>query len=457
MALGTGALKIVFVVAVIAVAGGMVASQTADVSIWPGITGTGNTDTGTVDITTTDVPSGETDDPTDVPTTPTYTHVDITGMTEITDVISITADGRYYIDGRTIASDSGAAIQVCPGVDVTIVIKGDCTITSDDSDAIRVASTSKLTIMGYDGDSALTVEAACTSGSGSGIGYKGSNTGDIAISGIGDLHAYGKGADAFGIGGVNSSVEITDSHISEAIGGSDHGNGRDYAAILDSYGKTGTGGPGIGGRNIAITGSVIDLAVGGPKGAGIGAIYHTATSVSIIDSTIGNAYGGTGSAGIGGSREMNGNDGTQTVTIYISNSDVTATGGDYGAGIGAGYDTYCQTNQGKCTITIVSHSKITAQGGKYAAGIGTGYHTANLAGSIDSTVDITNVHCGQQKNSYTEAQDIGYGVIQKVYWTENSGNVNREAVQIFNDGIGFTINDQAISMPTTLANFDMTH
>ena len=458
MSMSIGTLKVLMIVATIAVAGSVVTTQAFDQPLFAlngHDSGSKDADSRIID----DTPAETVDDqpivtPDDAPTgnepagdgpagdegtpavTPGYQIVDISGMTEITGTVVIGENGSYYIDGRTISSDSGPAISVTAG-EVLIVIKGNCTVTSDDSDAIRVYSGAKLTIQDYDGESGLTVRAATVNGGGSGIGYQNHSTGDISIIGMGGLSAYGKGANAFGIGGVDSTVTITDAHITEAIGGSDTNTWDTYATMTDAFGKNGTGGPGIGGRDIEIAGSEIDLAVGGPKGAGIGAIYHTPTSVSIIDSVIHNALGGTASAGIGGSRQESGNGGTQTVDIYIKNSDITATGGEYGAGIGAGYDTHCQTVQGLCTVVICDHSVINATGGKYAAGIGTAYHMANLAGSIDDTVDITNVHCGQQKNSYSVAQDIGYGVI----------DASRDGLQVINNGVTFTVAGTVISGP----------
>ena len=200
MAMGTGMFKIVFAVAVIAIAGGVITSQAFDI---PSMFGSSDSqaDAETVVETPEDktVPSeqssGSTDTPDETPqTVPVSTHVDITGMTEITGVTVIDVSGSYYIDGRTIAADSGAAIDVT-AEDVLIVIKDDCTVTSGDSDAIRVSSASKLTIQGYDLESTLTVDGnsleAAGNDVGSGIGNVNGTVGEIDIIGLKGLAATG--------------------------------------------------------------------------------------------------------------------------------------------------------------------------------------------------------------------------------------------------------------------------
>lgn len=459
MAMGTGAFKILFVVATIAVAGGMIASQAFDV---PALFGTSDSADVSGDVTVPEtspveetpqeetVPSeqssGSTDAPSvtpDEPATPADTHVDISGMTEITDVTVIDVSGSYFIDGRTIAADTGAVIDVTAD-DVLIVIKGDCTLTSDDDDAIRVSSTSKLTIQGYDENATLTVEGAAVNGAGSGIGNVSGNVGEIDIAGLNGLVATGNGVHAYGIGGDEATVNITDSHIVSAIGGELQTQVDSYYGIMiSSYGKTDTeGGPGIGGSDITISGTTIDLTIGGSKAAGIGARFWQATSISISDSVITDVYGGAGSAGIGGSREVKGaNAALQTITVIISDSDIRAFGGQYGAGIGSGYDTNCQSAQGECHMEITGNSVIKATGGQYASGIGTGYHQANLTGFIESTVDVTDVSSGDNyyKASYTLAQDIGYGIVNP--------SDSKEGHQILTGGIQFTVGGTPITNP----------
>ena len=455
MTMGTGAFKFLFVVAAIAITGGVITSQAFDVPMMFGSSDNTNdsAEISVPDTTASDEtpknqtippeqPSGSTVTPDDAPqVVPVSTHVDITGMTEITGVTVIDVSGSYYIDGRTIAADSGAAIDVTAD-DVLIVIKDACTVTSDDSDAIRVSSTSKLTIQGYDIDSTLTVEGAKVNGAGSGIGNAAGNVGEIDITGLNGLTATGKGVHAYGIGGDNAAVVITDSHIISAVGGQLQTFEDTYLGVyIGSKGKTDTeGGPGIGGSDITISGTTIDLAVGGSKAAGIGVRFWQATSITITDSIITNVYGGAGSAGIGGSREVSGASAAeQTVTIIIADSSIRAYGGENGAGIGSGYDINCQKVQGECHIEITGTSVISATGGAYAAGIGTGFHQGNLTGFIESTVDISNVTSGEKnyQGKYSLAQDIGYGVVDSA----------REGKVIVDDGTHFTVAGEPVPSP----------
>ena len=464
MSMGIGTLRILTVVAIIAIASSMVVSQTIEQPLFAfnGTVVSEGADSSSIDTTPAEdvvdtvVPADETpavvpdetpgepaaDVPDETPAVvPVPQHVDITGMTEITDVTVITESGSYYIDGRTIASESGAAIEIEDGLEVVIVVKGDCVITSDDSDAIRVASTSKLTIQGYDDDSTLTVEGACVSGAGSGIGNVSGTVSEIEIFGLNGLTATGNGVHAYAIGGDGATVMIRDSHIISAIGGQIQTSEGTYLGVyIGSKGKSDTeGGPGIGGADITITGSTVDLVVGGSKAAGIGARFWQATSVTIADSVITDVYGGAGSAGIGGSRETKNDAELQTVTIIISDSNIRAFGGENGAGIGSGYDVNCQKVQGECHIEITGDSVIAATGGAYAAGIGTGFHQGNLTGFIEPTVDISDVVSGEKnyQNKYSLAQDIGYGVVDS----------SREGKCIIDDGIQFIVADEPVATP----------
>ena len=342
--------------------------------------------------------------------------------------------GSYTLDSVDITSTTGSVIDIAAGKDVTLIIKGECTLTSTVSAAIAVPSTSSLTIKGYNDESRLTV----IGGNGSGIG----GAGEITVSNL-TISATGNGTDAYGIGGPAATVTITGSHVIRAMGGQiplNADSSYNFGYMATKYGKSDpNGGCGIGGLNVTINDSVIDLVAGGSKAAAIGAQYHCATSVRIIDSTITAAYGGCTSAGIGGAREPSGDTTSQTTSIFITNSDVTAYGGTYGAGIGSGYDTYTKSVQGNCNIVITSYSKITAVGGQYASGVGTGYHHGNLSGYIDSTVDVSGVSSGEEfyKASYSTAQDIGYGVV----------NGEKEGSCITADGIQFSVAGVDIENP----------
>lgn len=234
----------------------------------------------------------------------------------------------------------------------------------------------------------------------------------VNIAGSGKLTAIAADVTGgFGIGGMNTAeINIQDVTILKATGAFVQ---KDF--INDTkYGKSEPeGGAAIGsGLNDAVINLenvTINEALGGSKAAGIGARYHTGVIINITDCTINKVVGGNASAAIGSSR-VSGNAAESGTTINITGSDITAIGGQAGAGIGSGYDTHCLSKQPLCTINI-SDSTINATGGKYAAGVGSGYHNAALAGEIkNSTVTAVS---GEKfyKATYTEAQDIGFGVV----------------------------------------------
>lgn len=91
-----------------------------------------------------------------------------------------------------------------------------------------------------------------------------------------------------------------------------------------------------------------------------------------------NAQGGVSGSGIGGGRY-------QGATISISeNAQVTATGGNNGAGIGSGW-------AGKAVITTISgNAHVVATGGINSAGIGGGVHGSNESTIISGGTVIAN-------------------------------------------------------------------
>lgn len=244
---------------------------------------------------------------------------------------------------------------------------------------------------------------------------------ELNISGNGNLIAIANGKHAFGIGGdQTTNITLENVHIVDVKGG--------YvkSTITDNnYGKNeNEGGAAIGsgkdGAVINLIGVTIDNAQGGSKAAGIGAQFHTGVTINITNSTIKNVEGGNSSAGIGGSRMTKHEAGdTQNVTITITNSTVNAKGGDFGAGIGSGYNTYCSgvTPDPVISVTIDANSVITATGGLLGAGIGTGHNAVGFVGNIDC--DTSNVKAGSSEdpswccwgNPCTTAEDIGLGVL----------------------------------------------
>ena len=234
---------------------------------------------------------------------------------------------------------------------------------------------------------------------------------NIYISGTGTLTAIANGDHAYGIGGDNTkSINIENVHILKVQGGHYGEIGSDTKYYKDAPEGGAAIGSGNNGAIINLTNVTIDEALGGSKAAGIGARYHTGVTININGCTIKKVEGGATAAGIGGSRVSRGATESEAVTINIQNSTIEeAKGGAFAAGIGSGYDTYCQANQPICTINI-DGSTINAQGGQYAAGIGTGYHNAGLAGEIKNSTITAASGDKVYKDSYTSAQDIGFGV-----------------------------------------------
>ena len=140
----------------------------------------------------------------------------------------------------------------------------------------------------------------------------------------------------------------------------------EYPGIIVAVGKTLT----IKGGTLG-TGSL--NASSNSDGAGIGAGGYISEDIHCgnIEILSGNitAIGGNYGAGIGGGRKCTcGN-------ITISGGTIIATGGDYATGIGAGAD-------GKCGTISISNGTIKATGGDYAAGIGGGNFTTATCGNI---------------------------------------------------------------------------
>lgn len=313
---------------------------------------------------------------------------------------------EVVLENTVINAAEGDAVTLVENADITFTVVGESKISAAAA-AVSVPQSARLTVTG----NSLIVKGGAgvdSENGGSGIGGNGS----INIISLNNLVAEGYGKDGYGIGGVDAAVTIKNSKVEYARGG--------YPQQLfvndTKYGKSEPeGAPAIGGAVIVIDGSTVTKAEGGSKAAGIGARFWQSTDITIRNSTV-TAQGGNASAGIGGSRYMNFEGKTegevyQFCKIKIENSTVTTTGGQAGAGIGSGYDTHCKASAKYAVndITILN-STIKAQGGEYAAGIGTGYHSAALTGSIDalSTIDAKD---GGSRDKYTEAQPVGYGVI----------------------------------------------
>ena len=353
--------------------------------------------------------------------------------------IDIGGKGTLILDNvmslATTEGDSGLALL--EGADITVKIVGNVSLTgAKDGDGIEVPYGTKLLLTGdtlvavgnngleYTGIEGYdnTDDETYMNKRGSGIGNAVKNIGSLTIKDMTSLTAKGYGNKAFGIGGGDKSVVVIENTVIEYAKG---GFAQDTFIASDlSYGKAEAEGGCAIGVGCGVDGDydsgilkmknvTVKKAEGGSKSAAIGALYWTAVDITIQNCNFEEVIGGTASAGIGGSRVYKNVSKDQYVKIFIDNSKINVTGGQYGAGIGTGYDTYCQTNYGVCYIEIIGEDTvINAQGGINAAGIGTGHHGAGLAGYILPECEIT-AKAGDifvYEAIYTEPQDIGYGM-----------------------------------------------
>ena len=119
------------------------------------------------------------------------------------------------------------------------------------------------------------------------------------------------------------------------------------------------------------------IATGGDYGAGIGGGYNGDSNNITITGGEITAIGGKDGAGIGGSLFGNGSN------ITITGGKVTATGGDYGAGIGGG-------DHGNGSSITITGGEVTAAGGTNGAGIGGGLRRKGekITVSGDATIKV---------------------------------------------------------------------
>ncbi len=353
-------------------------------------------------------------------------------LTNRTEPITVSGEGTLILDKADITATEGAAVAVKAGSNVTISFTGKNNVTGATGNAgIEVAEGASLELTG----DTLKVagnggkEEKGSSNGGNGIGGAGS----IYIHDVDGLIAEGYGKHGFGIGGNTTEITIEDTTIEYVKGGYVQPNFESDP----SYGKSEPeGGAAIGtscvGGVITLNNVTIEEALGGSKAAGIGVSYWGSATINISNSTIKKVAGGNASAGIGGSRVQRDQTVPKPININIVDSEITAFGGQYAAGIGSGYDTYCHGVDVApvCTINIKGNSIINATGGKYAAGIGTGHHAGALAGVIEETVTVTAKAGGENgeafyKDSYTTAQDVGFGVLDPAREAkDNSYSIN---------------------------------
>ncbi len=314
------------------------------------------------------------------------------------------------------APDGKNAITVTK--DTTLIIEsGNVLIGGKGASAVK-AEGAKLTVTGK-GSLTAKGNGGVEDYSSGGSGIYGDADSAIIIDGLASLIAEGYGKKGFGIGGATKTVTVNNTNVIFAKGGMVQAV---FSEDDDAFGSRGNeGAPAIGSSTdravITINNSVIANAVGGSKAAGIGALFHTGVTINITDSDV-TALGGTGSAGIGGSRVYKYADlEADAITITVTNSKINAKGGQYGAGIGAGYDKRCHsvTTAPKTTITIDASSNVTAEGGKLAAGIGTGHNVVNLEVNVEC--DTSNVKAGDPTDECCNGAEVsapeavGYGAL----------------------------------------------
>lgn len=356
---------------------------------------------------------------------------------ELSRTLKVSGEGTLILEGTkiTVTSENDAVKIINVSVkstsdevsasDVKIEIVGEVSLEGG-KNGISIDNDARLTITG----DILNVLGKNGSGIGGGA--------DITIEDLKHLTSEGNGKHAFGIGADNAIVNIKNTTIDYVCGGFI----QPLLAEDDTWGKKAPeGGPAIGGAKVVIEESTVIKAEGGSKAAAIGAKFWNSTDITILNSQLYDIFGGNASAGIGGSRYNKAN--KQSIRIKIENSVINnAVGGDYGSGIGSGYDTYCATNDENAVNDIViTKSTITAKGGKYAAGIGTGHHSAALTGCIDSESIIV-ANAGDEKlcdesgygRKNTNAQNIGYGCV----------DLNAE---FKGSTVTFTIDNQVIDAP----------
>ena len=250
-----------------------------------------------------------------------------------------------------------AALSVQGKGNVEIELDGDNELKSGASRAgLEKTSTGKLTLKDDNKEAGSLTATGGASAAGIGGGYLGDGR-DITITG--------------------GTVTATGGFSAAGIGGGKEGKGENITITGGTVNATSNDGAGIGGgllgsgENIAITGGTVNAT--GTDGAGIGGGNGgVGKNITITGGTVNTTGGDNGGAGIGGG---NGSDGENiTITgggnnITIKGGTVTATGGGYrgnsGAGIGGG-------SSGSGENITINDGKVTATGGNYAAGIGGG-------------------------------------------------------------------------------------
>lgn len=351
-----------------------------------------------------------------------------------TGTLRILTDTEMTISGGTDAANAYYGnIEIADGKDAKLILKG-VTIdvskrSSGDLAGIKVGdgSTVNITVVGADN----TIKGRNNSAGIQVGGVKDGKTSDLTINmQFGSMLNVTGGASGAGIGAayetgtetLNSNIKITGEGTLNAYGG------EGAAAIGGSRGGC------IGDIEISgTTGKLTVKATAGEHGAGIGggwfnaypSITKNVGNIKIsgnVDVDASSRYHGTG-IGSGCCGEM----GTLTIGSDAPGANnngikITATGGDDGAGIGAGWS-------GSVEEIIIHGGTINATSGTRGAGIGSGYQgesgkiTIN-GGEITAKGSTNSSGIGSGMNGTVTGIDIKGGIISADGgWTNDGGNI----------------------------------
>jgi len=383
--------------------------------------------------------------------------VTVTGNGEVEGTLKITADNAVVtLKGITLkAPDNASAVSV-EAKNVELVIEDEVNVTGGLNGAgIYVASEASVKITGTGilnatGNGGSETEGVKAGGAGIGGSY-GKGSGEIVIDGA-TVNARGYGHHASGIGsgtlGETGKISIVNNANVVSYGGYYAEGG----AVKDSYGKSNPeGGAAIGGGSsaIIIENSTVN-AYGGSKCAGIGADYWMGCELIKITGSTVVAEGGATAAAIGLSRY--GDNNTVTADIQIEASTVNAKGGEYGAGIGAGYNSNSSNALAVTTIAITG-GKTVAKGGNAAAGIGGGYKGNNLEIVISSDAEVTAVAGVHKEDKYASVPEKG-GACAIGSGANGSGSFNGSDIAIADTANIIAVNNGGKSAVETEAIAD---
>ena len=263
------------------------------------------------------------------------------------------------------------AVEVTGSGNTNIELNGNNTLTSGYGHAglqhNKTETSGKLTITDTDGDGSLTANGGFW---GAGIGAGAQSDGQVTING-GTINATGgkQGAGIGGAGARKDGVTYTGDGDVTINGGTINATGGKMAA--------GIGGGAYGNGEVEITGGKITAQGTDSYGSGIGGGMGSLEKIPVHSSSTGKTEPADPAGKIIG--------GNGTVTN--SGGTIEASGSDYCAGIGSGY-------QGDGNVTITGDATIkNAQGGYGAAGIGGG--TGGLGDvTIKGKVTIQNAQGG---------------------------------------------------------------